>query len=432
MVTSSDHVTAGSLDRPADNESDWPARYARVRRDTERLVEPLSVEDCVVQTIPDVSPPKWHLAHTTWFYETFLLVPFSRHYRLFHPDFARLFNSYYEQVGEYHPRPRRGWLSRPAFDEVLAYRHHVDTAMQDLLADEAHPDAARIRTLLDVGLNHEQQHQELLLTDTKHILGHNPLHPAYRALPTPNGKAAPLHWLAFDGGLAEIGAENTGFHYDNEAPRHRVWLEAFELASRPVTNGEYLAFIEDGGYRRPELWLSDGWQAVKQGRLTRPLYWQHIDGEWHEMTLGGLRPLDPDAPVCHVSYFEADAYAHWAGARLPTEAEWERAAQDQPISGNLRDAGWLHPAPADDGEGLQQLYGDVWEWTASAYAPYPGFRPPAGALGEYNGKFMCGQYVLRGGSCVTPADHIRASYRNFFYPPDQWQFSGIRLARDPS
>ena len=427
--TSGERVMA---DEGTSGDTEVIRQYQTVRQASEDLCAPLEIEDYGVQTMVDVSPPKWHLAHTSWFFETFILVPSLPGYREYHPDFVRLFNSYYEQVGYYHPRPQRGLLSRPTVNEVYAYRAHVDEAMQKLLAQCPDPDSARIELLTRIGLNHEQQHQELLLTDLKHILGTQPLRPAYRELPRPTGKAASLQWHEFDGELVHIGANGEGFYYDNEAPRHQTWLEPFRLASRLVTNGEYLAFIEDDGYRRPELWLSEGWAALKQNRFSKPLYWEQRDDEWLEMTLGGLRPLDPEAPVCHVNYFEADAYATWAGHRLPTEMEWEHVASGQGIEGNLRDAGFLQPVATPANEGLQQLYGDVWEWTRSAYAPYPGFTPPAGALGEYNGKFMCGQYVLRGGSCVTPADHIRASYRNFFYPADQWQFSGIRLASDAS
>lgn len=405
-------------------------QYQVVRQASEDLCAPLENEDYGIQTMMDVSPPKWHLAHTSWFFETFLLVPYLPGYREYHPEFVRLFNSYYEQVGEYHPRPRRGMLSRPTVEEIYAYRAHVDEAMEILLTQCADGTAESVAHLIRIGLNHEQQHQELLLTDIKHILGTQPLRPAYRDLPVAGGAATPLRWQEFEGGLVSIGAGEEGFCFDNETPRHPVWLEPFRLASRAVTNGEYLAFLEEDGYHRPELWLAEGWAALKQDRFNKPLYWEQRDGQWMEMTLGGLRPLDLEAPVCHINYFEADAYASWAGHRLPTEMEWEHVARERDIEGNLRDNGWLHPVPTPADEGLQQLYGDVWEWTRSAYAPYPGFQPPAGALGEYNGKFMCGQYVLRGGSCVTPADHIRASYRNFFYPADQWQFSGIRLASD--
>ncbi len=399
-------------------------RYRAVRRQTEALCAPLEEEDYGVQTMPEVSPPKWHLAHTTWFFETFLLEPFLPGYLPFHPAFGDLFNSYYEGVGTPFPRPRRGWLSRPTVEEVYRYRAHVDEAMVGLV--EQGPPG-----LIELGLNHEQQHQELILTDILHNFAQNPLYPAYRALPWEGlPPPPPLVWVERAGGMASIGHGGEGFAFDNEGPRHRVLLEDHLLASRLITCGEYLAFMEDGGYRRPEFWLSDGWQSVREGGWEAPLYWERREGRWWHMTLGGLRPVDENAPVSHVSYYEADAYARWAGARLPTEAEWEAAAQALPVEGNFQEAGTLRPLPPT-GEGLTQLYGDLWEWTSSPYTPYPGYRPPEGAVGEYNGKFMCNQMVLRGGSFATPAAHIRPSYRNFFYPHDRWQFSGIRLARDP-
>lgn len=407
------------------------ARYRVVRALTERLRAPLSAEDCQAQSMPDASPAKWHLAHTAWFFETFVLEPGRRGYRPFQPAFRVLFNSYYQGVGEQHPRPQRGLLTRPALDEVLAYRAHVDGHLLDWLAgDDAR--VAALAPVVEIGIHHEQQHQELLLTDAKHLLSGNPLAPAYRALPAaPAAPAHPLAWRAVDGGAREVGACADGFAFDNERPRHAVLVEPFALATRPTTNAEYAQFVADGGYRRPELWLSDGWAAVQARGWAAPLYWQRRDDAWLEFTLGGLRPLEPHAPVCHVSLYEADAFASWAGARLPTEQEWEVAAADRPVRGNLLDSGHLHPVAAGDaGADLAQLYGDVWEWTRSAYAPYPGFRPLAGVLGEYNGKFMCNQLVLRGGSCATPADHVRATYRNFFPPDARWQFTGIRLAKD--
>ncbi|MBX3024211.1 ergothioneine biosynthesis protein EgtB [bacterium] len=407
------------------------ARYRAVRGETERLRAPLTPEDCQAQSMPDASPVKWHLAHTTWFFETFLLEPGRSAYQPFHPTFRVLFNSYYQGVGEQHPRPQRGLLTRPSLDEVLAYRAHVDRALLDWLAgDDA--TVVALTPVLEIGLHHEQQHQELLLTDVKHLFGANPLAPAYAAPPPPASTAAarPFGWRAVDGGVREIGAASDGFAFDNERPRHAVLLEPFELATRLTTSGEYAAFIADGGYRRPELWLADGWSARQARGWEAPLYWEQRDGEWHELTLGGRRRVDPLAPVCHVSFYEADAFATWAGARLPTEVEWETAAAGRPVHGNLLDSGRLHPTPVGaNGSDIAQLYGDVWEWTRSAYAPYPGFRPLAGTLGEYNGKFMCNQLVLRGGSCATPADHVRATYRNFFPPDARWQFSGIRLAR---
>jgi ergothioneine biosynthesis protein EgtB len=406
------------------------ASYRQVRSATERLCEPLSAEDCQAQSMEDASPAKWHLAHTTWFFETFVLEGSVRDFRHFHPQFRILFNSYYQSVGEQHPRPQRGVLTRPGLDEVYAYRRHVDGLVLDLL------DRKRLgRRELDVvelGLHHEQQHQELILTDAKHLLSANPLAPAYRSCASgAAGEVAPLGWQAFAEGVRWVGHDGRGFAFDNEQPRHRTFAGAFQLGTRLVTNGEFLAFVEDGGYERPELWLSDGWSIVGARRWRAPLYWREDGGRRSEFTLAGRRDLRLDAPVCHVSFYEADAYARWAGARLPTEVEWELAAGDTLKKGNFVESGALHPLPARPAEaGLVQLFGDVWEWTRSAYEPYPGYRPPAGALGEYNGKFMCNQIVLRGGSCATPAGHIRATYRNFFPPDARWQFSGIRLARD--
>lgn len=407
----------------------WLDAYQRVRARSQVLAEPLDPEDQCIQTMPEVSPTKWHLAHTSWFFETFLLKPFSKNYREFHPRYGYLFNSYYNAVGQMHPRAERGLLSRPTTDEVMAYRWHVDNHMTELLGHHRHSERAHIRVRCELGLHHEQQHQELMLTDIKHVLGSNPLRPAYRDLPQAGGQSQPMQWVNMDGGVVSVGADGTGFAFDNELPRHDVLLQPYQLASRPVTNGEFLAFVEDGGYRQVEHWLSDGWAKLQEQQWRSPLYWVLHEGIWHEMTLGGLRPLDRAAPVAHVSYFEADAFARWFGCRLPTEIEWEHAAQGREVVGNLASSGFLQPMAAT-GEGLQQLFGDVWEWTQSPYVAYPGFKPLSGQLGEYNGKFMSGQVVLRGGSCVTPANHVRASYRNFFYPHDRWQFSGLRLARD--
>lgn len=404
------------------------AEYAAVRKQTERLCRPLAVDDYGVQPMADASPPKWHLAHTTWFFETFLLKPFADGYRPFDDAFEFLFNSYYEGIGQQYPRPRRGLLSRPTVERVYDYRSHVDTAMQALLVRE--DETLRGRVVL--GLNHEQQHQELILTDIKYNLGTNPLRPAYSSeLDDEPGESRPFSFVSVPGGLVEIGAAGGGFTFDNETPRHRVWLSEFSLADRLVSAGEYLAFMRDGGYRNPALWLSEGWTAVQRRGWNAPLYWFREDGEWFEYRLGGSCPVDQDSPVCHVSFFEADAFARWAGARLPTEAEWETVACLHKVAGNFSDSGRLHPM-ASTSEGVTQLFGDVWEWTASAYGPYPGFKPLPGTLGEYNGKFMANQIVLRGGSCATPPGHVRPSYRNFFYAPDRWQFSGIRLARDAS
>jgi len=410
-------------------------RFERVRRFTEDLCRPLQPEDYVLQSMPDASPAKWHLAHTSWFFETFLLGPEGE--APFDPAYSFLFNSYYNAVGERHARPQRGMLSRPTVAEVYRYRAHVDARLLARLASMPTARFAQIAPVLELGLNHEQQHQELLLTDVLHAFAQNPLRPAYRGDGAGKApKAAPASaqgWVEYEGGLTEIGWASPGFAFDNEGPRHRVYQEPFALADRLVTAGEYLAFIRDGGYDRAELWLSDGWNALKAHGWRAPLYWELCDGEYLEMTLDGLRPLDLDAPVCHVSLYEADAFANHAGARLCTEAEWEIAASALPLAGNFVESGALRPvaAPASGGRprAPRQLFGDVWEWTASSYSAYPGYAAPAGALGEYNGKFMCNQIVLRGGSCVTAQDHIRATYRNFFPASARWQWSGIRLAR---
>ena len=401
-------------------------KYAEVRARTEGLAEPLSPEDQAVQSMPDASPTKWHLAHTTWFYETFILAPSVPGYTHFDPRFTFLFNSYYKQLQGHPIRANRGLMSRPNLDEVREYRKYVDERMTELLE---RPLAADVAALVELGLNHEQQHQELILTDIKHALWSNPLHPAYLPLRNdPQQDPGPISWLGFDEGLREIGHAGAGFAFDNESPRHKVYLYPFRLASRLVTNREYLAFMADGGYRRPELWLSDGWDVAGANQWQAPLYWIHEDDHWFTFTLGGVRPLNLDEPVCHVSLYEADAYARWAGKRLPTEAEWEIAAAGCRIEGNLLETERYHPATPDGSCALPQLFGDVWEWTASPYVGYPGYKPPAGLLGEYNGKFMCNQMVLRGGSCATPRSHIRATYRNFFPPAARWQFMGVRLA----
>lgn len=417
---------------PESRRSTWADAYLSVRKRSEALCAPLSAEDHVIQTAPEASPAKWHLAHVSWFFETFLLKEYLPSYPEFHPWFGYLFNSYYDQIGDRQPRPERGFLSRPSVEDIMRYRAHVDAHMLTLLHSAGEEMWPSVQQRLEIGLNHEQQHQELLLTDIKLNFSTNPLRPAYRSdLPVSPRTATPLQgWLEFPGGIHEIGHAGEGFAYDNELPRHRTYLYPFRLASRPVTNGEFLAFIEDGGYGNPAYWLSDGWATVQRLHWSCPLYWQSIERQWWQFTLGGMRRLDPAEPVCHISYYEAEAYAAWAGYRLPSEAEWEVAVRGLPVAGNLADAGYLHPAAAVPGTGLLQMYGDVWEHTASAYRPYPGFRTAAGALGEYNGKFMSNQMVLRGGSCVTPADHVRASYRNFFYPHERWQFQGFRLAGD--
>jgi ergothioneine biosynthesis protein EgtB len=413
-------------------------RFAAVRGTTAWLCEGLSAEDCQLQSMDDASPVKWHLAHTTWFFETFVLERALPGWQPVDPAYRVLFNSYYVGVGERHPRPRRGLLSRPSLVQVQAYREVVEQAVQRWLqAGDCDP---ALLALVELGLHHEQQHQELILTDLKHHFSCNPLSPAWRPAPAHEAlpaEAPPLRFVPFDGGLVEIGHDGAGFAFDNESPRHRTWLEPYALADRLVTQGEYLQFMADGGYRRPALWLSAGWDLAQAQGWQAPLHWRpdgNGEGGWRQFTLHGERPLRAAEPVCHLSYFEADAYARWAGARLPTEAEWEHAAGNVDSApphafGRLLDDGHGHPAPAAAGPGLKQLFGDCWEWTASAYLPYPGYRPAEGAVGEYNGKFMVDQMVLRGGSCATPRSHLRASYRNFFPTAARWQFSGVRLAR---
>ncbi len=407
-------------------------RFREVRQASEQICAPLAVEDYVVQTMPDVSPPKWNLAHTSWFFETFLLQPFVPKYKQAHPQFGFLFNSYYEAVGERQARDRRGMLSRPTVAEVHAYRRHIDQAMSDLIDAANESQWREILPLLQLGLHHEQQHQELMLTDVKHILAENPLKPAYAASrPAQSSDSADLTWLDFPGGLTDTGFDGSGFAFDNEGPRHTNYLQPFRIASRLTTNAEFLEFIADGGYGEPRHWLSEGWATVQQQRWRAPLYWEQNDGKWFHFTLSGLEPIAADEPVCHVSFFEADAFASWTGKRLLTEFEWEHAAAGVPVAGRFLEPGTpCHPEPAPDQPGLLQMFGDVWEWTATQYRPYPGYRPAEGAVGEYNGKFMCNQFVLRGGSCATPEGHIRPTYRNFFPPAARWQFSGIRLAED--
>lgn len=403
------------------------ARYDRVRARTQALCAPLLPEDFVVQSMPDASPAKWHLAHTTWFFETFVLHERAG-YMPPHPDYEMLFNSYYNGVGEAWPRARRGMLSRPCTDEVFDWRAQVDAAMARLLQSDIDD---RTREVVEIGLQHEQQHQELLITDLKHMFAQNPLHPAVFAGPEPTTEARPMRWVEHPGGVVEIGHHGDGFAYDNESPRHRTLLEPFAIADRTVTCGEWLAFMDDGGYERADLWLSDGWATVQAEGWRAPMYWFERDGAWHQYTLGGARPVDPHEPVAHVSFFEADAHARWAGARLPLEAEWEVVARDHAPDGTFADTDRLHPAAT--APGASGWFGDVWQWTGSPYRPYPGYQPLPGTLGEYNGKFMNGTYVLRGGSCATPeAAHVRPTYRNFFAPACRWQFSGLRLARDLS
>jgi ergothioneine biosynthesis protein EgtB len=409
-------------------------RFAAVRTTTLQLAAPLSAEDCALQSMADASPVKWHLAHTTWFFETFLLERYVADYQPFQPQFRALYNSYYNAVGNRHPRPERGLLSRPPLAEVLAYRAHVENRLAPLIA-RADQDR-ELAALLELGVQHEQQHQELIVTDVKHLLSRNPLEPGYKERwPLTTIKPRRSTWLGHAGGLVEIGHAGDGFCFDNEQSRHNVFLVPFEIASQPITHGDFLAFLDDGGYTRPELWLSLGWDAVQARQWTAPMYWEQRDGRWTTFTMHGRTEVDAATPMTHISYFEADAYARWACARLPTEFEWEAAATGCAIEGNFQESGVLHPlaSRADPPAGEPgQLFGDVWEWTASAYAPYPGFAPAPGAVGEYNGKFMCNQYVLRGGSCATPRSHMRATYRNFFPPDARWQFSGLRLARNAS
>lgn len=420
---------------------DLPARFRDVRNFTKAICEPLEIEDYVVQSMPDVSPTRWHLAHTTWFFETFVLKPFTEGYRTPHEAFEYLFNSYYNTVGKQFPRTQRGLLSRPTVREVWAYRHSIDDAMNAFLTQGV-PEACV--PVIEIGIQHEQQHQELMLTDLKHVFSCNPMLPAYRnssttavasALPDDtNSQASSLGsaiWHSFAGGISAAGFQGPGFHFDNESPRHPIILGDYKLQDRLVTNGEYLEFMAQGGYERPEFWLSMGWSTSQSQTWSSPLYWLLRDKQWHEFTMDGLQPLNVNAPVCHVSYFEADAFARWAGHRLPTEYEWEHAVAEEPITGNFAESQLFHPLPASRAAAskLGQCFGDVWEWTSSQYTAYPGYRPPSGALGEYNGKFMCNQFVLRGGSCATSASHIRSTYRNFFPPDARWQFTGIRLAQ---
>ncbi|SFE74085.1 ergothioneine biosynthesis protein EgtB [Alteribacillus iranensis] len=407
------------------------SHFQKVREFTMELVEPLCTEDYVVQASPDVSPPKWHMAHTTWFFETFILKKYKDKYEDFHPDYHYLFNSYYETVGSFYPRPQRGLLSRPTVLDIQTYREHVDRQMIELLETAEGEELRHIGELVELGLHHERQHQELLLTDIKYNFSINPLQPVYdqqrkeeKALLQPK-----TDFHEIEGGLVEIGHDEKGFSFDNERPVHKVWLEPYCLASHPVTNGEFLEFIEDGGYEKPEYWLSDGWSVVKEASWHAPLYWEKENETWYSFTLSGKREIAWDEPVCHVSFYEADAFARWAGKRLPTEAEWEHAMKTEAVTGNFAEERIFHPvaAPPRDTR-FSQAFGDVWEWTGSPYASYPGHRPLEGSLGEYNAKFMSNQLVLRGGSCVSAADHIRLTYRNFFHPEKRWQFSGFRLA----
>lgn len=409
-------------------------QYKEVRSFSEQLCIPLVAEDYVIQSMADGSPTKWHLAHVTWFWEAFLLSVAKPDYKSPYPQYAYLFNSYYNSLGKRHNRPLRGLISRPTVQETYQYRAFIDEQVLDVLENELEERLAMLSPIIIIGLNHEQQHQELILTDIKHVLSCNPLHPVYQErTPLSIASLPSLEWISYPEGIYWIGHDEAGFYYDNEGPQHRQFVQSFQLASRLVTNGEYLEFIEDGGYNDPLLWLSEGWNVIQTREWQAPLYWEKQDGDWWIMTLNGFQKVNKNEPVCHVSYFEADAYARWAQARLATEAEWEVAARDIPMKGNFVDNALYHPIPLQTppmkGQ-LAQMYGDVWEWTQSSYAPYPSYKPAPGAIGEYNGKFMCNQYVLRGGSCATSLSHIRPTYRNFFPSDARWQFMGIRLARD--
>ena len=429
MTTIATHTSADTTSTAAPNP--LAQHFLQTRRFTDRLVEPLSAEDCMVQSMDDVSPTRWHLAHTTWFFETFALKE-EPGYEVFDETFNYLFNSYYNTIGAQFPRPRRGVLSRPGLEEIKRYREYVDAQVIERLASPKY--AERMRDIIEVGIHHEQQHQELILTDIKHVLACNPLFPAYRSDPFDRAEKPEQEWLSISAGNYDVGYEGEGFAYDNESPRHRVYLNDFRIAKNLVTNGDYIEFIEDGGYERPELWLSLGWSTVQEEQWNAPLYWMKQDGDWKQFTLAGLTPVNRDWPVCHISLFEADAFARWAGKRLPTEFEWEVAATQlladdlttEPFADTLLDSNLaLHPTRSPAG-----MLGSVWQWTNSSYQAYPGYRPPEGALGEYNGKFMCNQYILRGGSIATSSNHIRTTYRNFFPASTRWQFSGVRLTQD--
>jgi ergothioneine biosynthesis protein EgtB len=407
--------------------------YKTVREFSHTLAEPLEIEDYVVQSMPDVSPTKWHLAHTSWFFETFVLSKALSDYKSPNPQYAFLFNSYYVQAGERHLRPKRGLISRPTVEETYSYRNHVDESMIQFMENSDDKTWTEYAPVIEIGIHHEQQHQELIVTDIKHVLSENPLNPEYIHKDITNApkEAGELKWVDFDGGLFNIGNDGSGFGYDNEFPNHKIYLNPFKLGSRLITNGEYMEFMKAGGYETPEIWLSEGWATVETQGWSAPLYWEKRHGGWMHFTLTGLREVEPSEPVTHVSYFEADAYARWAGSRLPTEAEWEVAASNIEIEGNFVDNMNFHPSSINNNGGaLKQMYGDVWEWTQSSYSAYPGYKTPPGALGEYNGKFMCNQMVLRGGSCATSKSHIRKTYRNFFPANARWQFMGIRLAKD--
>ena len=407
-------------------------RFKAVRDFSLEICKPLITEDYVIQSMPDVSPTKWHLSHTSWFFETFVLKEASGNYKSLHPQYAYLFNSYYIQAGKRFERPKRGLLSRPSVKEVFQYREYVDRNMFEFLENSDEETFRKSAPVIEIGLHHEQQHQELMLTDIKHVFSINPLHPVYTNIEDKRiGNIPPVNWIPFEEGIYKIGHAGKSFSYDNETPHHKEFVETFSLASRLITNNEYIKFIDDGGYKKPELWLSDGAAILAAEKWNAPLYWEKVDGEWWNFKLTGFKKVNPDEPVCHISFYEADAFSRWAGARLPTETEWEIAASDQEIKGNFVENNNFHPAPVSEEKNeLKQMFGDVWEWTRSSYSPYPGYKTLPGALGEYNGKFMSGQMVLRGGSCATSVTHIRKTYRNFFPPDARWQFMGIRLAKD--
>ena len=410
-------------------------RFFKIRHFTEELCKPLKTEDYVIQSMYDVSPTRWHLAHSTWFFEGFILSQEDPTYKPLNPMYHHLFNSFYNALGESYPREKRGLLSRPTVAEVYEFREYINEKLWKFLGELDEKRFDKIARVVEMGLQHEQQHQELILTDIKHVFSMNPLHPAYSETESGadiSGDIPPIGWIDFTEGVYWIGHEGKGFAFDNEYPRHRVFIEPFQLASRLVTNGEFMAFIEDGGYQKPLLWLSEGWNEVNNEKWNSPAYWEKKDGEWWHHTLCGFKKINESEPVCHVSYYEADVFANWAGARLPYETEWEAASKDVPAGGNFVDDKKYHPVTINENDGSKpaQLFGDVWEWTRSHYSPYPGYKAAPGAIGEYNGKFMCNQFVLRGGSCATSSDHIRPTYRNFFYAAERWQFMGIRLAKD--
>lgn len=407
-------------------------RYDEVREATEKLTIPLEIEDFVIQAMENASPTKWHLAHTSWFFETFILKEAVDDFNSLHPQYSYIFNSYYVQTGDPHCRDKRGNLSRPTVKKVFEYRQYIDENIHQFIDGLSDEKLEEWLPVIEVGLHHEQQHQELLVTDLKYMLGQNPLYPIYTEPERPKLDTLPdMEWIQFDEGVYKVGHKGDGFGFDNEFPSHKTYIQNFKMADRLVTNAEFLEFIEDGGYKDPKWWLDEGFATVENEEWEWPLYWVQRDGDWFHFTLSGLEKLDLNEPVCHVSYFEADAYARWAGCRLPTEQEWEIAAKELPVSGNFVEKEHYHPASVNpDESGLKQMFGDVWQWTQSSYAPYPGFKPFPGSLGEYNGKFMVNQYVLRGGSCATPKSHFRKTYRNFFHTDARWQFTGIRLAKD--